>query len=62
MMEDIARIERGVELLTDLRKLFYEMEDDERDRAWTYLRDRFGEFKEGQMPAWEVIESEAVEA
>ena len=59
-MNDLQRLGTGVELLQQLRELFCDMEDDgERCRAWDYLRDRFCEFENADMPAWEVIEADA---
>jgi hypothetical protein len=51
---ELARLQEGITHLEDMRILFADMQDDgERDRAWRYLTDRFGEFEKADMPGWE---------
>lgn len=57
MIPELERLQRGVDLLQAMRQLFYEMPDDgERDRAWAYLSNRFGEYEKSDVPAWEQVE------
>lgn len=63
MIPELERLSEGVQLLQRVRELFYEMSDaGERDRAWDYLRSRFGEFEEADVPDWEQIEYERLES
>jgi hypothetical protein len=53
---ELSRLSEGIDLLENLRRLFADMQDaGERDRAWRYLADRFGEFDKAEMPAWEAL-------
>lgn len=54
VQDELVRLGWGIDLLEQLRGVFARMSDDgERDRAWTYLSDRFPEFEDAYMPAWE---------
>lgn len=60
---ELERLSKCVDALDELRRLFYSMVDDgERERAWRYLADRFGEFEGATMPAWENLQYADIEA
>lgn len=54
---ELARLGESIQLLDRLRRVFASMDDaGERDRAWCYLADRFGEFEKADMPGWENVD------
>jgi hypothetical protein len=54
---ELDRLGAAIRSLGLLREVFAQMEHDgERARAWDYLRSRFGEFEEAEMPAFECVD------